>query len=378
MKNDFYLLVSILMCLGACGADKDQTATEPAILDEPGSVRTGMANLPIYRKMSGAVGGNPVVVDLQLDDSVFSGRYYYERIGAVIGLQGRLNSDGRMELTEYSQGRETGRFDGQWSTGTLSGQWRSPLGKSVDFSWIDDLRTGAEITFLYREKERCPSPEQLKAARPDDFLQPQCSRLEVSVPQIKVESAEVTKAVNRALLQHICIMEGGKAVTTIDEYVSAELPDEDQEFAFEKGFVTTILTNESGLLSIGVVYWIMNQGAAHPMPSVNHLNFDLATGKMLGLDDILRPGYRAALDTLGERQFVKVYGREGFEITPGQFQLSDDFSIQRDGLVFYFDVYEIGPYSAGVQEVFLPFAALGEWLKPGKMPSSWLSSVRLR
>jgi len=53
----------------------------------------------------------------------------------------------------------------------------------------------------------------------------------------------------------------------------------------------------------------------------------------------------------------------GFWFNEGNFKLNDNFLITTDGLKFFFNSYEIGPYAIGTTELLIPFSRIKNILK---------------
>jgi hypothetical protein len=106
-------------------------------------------------------------------------------------------------------------------------------------------------------------------------------------------------------------------------------------------------------------------GGAHGMYTSTFLNFDLKHIHQLVLDDIFIGDYRDTLSDLLWNQLMadqKVktkaelenmgYGSTG-ELTP-----IDNFYLGKEGITFYYNVYEFTPYAMGAIEITLPYAAI--------------------
>ena len=89
------------------------------------------------------------------------------------------------------------------------------------------------------------------------------------------------------------------------------------------------------------------------------------------LNDILSPGYEKVLNFLAEKDFRKIRELKpgesleaaGFWFKDGKFKLTDNFVIQKDGLKFLFNDYEIGPHVLGSTEIFVPYSDLKQIIK---------------
>ena len=53
----------------------------------------------------------------------------------------------------------------------------------------------------------------------------------------------------------------------------------------------------------------------------------------------------------------------GFEFPDNRFRLNDNYGFTNDGVVFFYNSYEIAPYAAGPSEVFIPYSEISDWLK---------------
>jgi hypothetical protein len=112
-----------------------------------------------------------------------------------------------------------------------------------------------------------------------------------------------------------------------------------------------------------------NTGGAHPLMVEILGSFDLEKGQLVMLSDLLNPGYSEALARLVEGELKRVRGldpetdlvAEGFFLEDG-FRVTENFAVLEDGLRFYYNPYEIGPYVLGPTDLTIPYTALTEWL----------------
>jgi hypothetical protein len=55
-------------------------------------------------------------------------------------------------------------------------------------------------------------------------------------------------------------------------------------------------------------------------------------------------------------------GKEGWDFEPGKFKINNNFIIQKRGLLFQFNAYEIGTYLTR-PSVFIPYAQIKDLIK---------------
>lgn len=104
-------------------------------------------------------------------------------------------------------------------------------------------------------------------------------------------------------------------------------------------------------------------GAAHPFHYSLTLNYDLAQGRELALDDLFTQdaGYLNVMSSyciaeLSKRDIGFFGGFErGAEPTPDNYR---NWNIAADGLIITFDEYQVAPYAAGPQTVTVPYSEL--------------------
>lgn len=107
-------------------------------------------------------------------------------------------------------------------------------------------------------------------------------------------------------------------------------------------------------------------GGAHPSEYVYLRNFDPQTGDSIGLGMVFNEEALIELTHLGENAFRKAkklgsdasYESEGYWFEDDQFELTDNFAFTEKGLWFYYNDYEIAPYSMGHSEFILPYSII--------------------
>lgn len=144
-------------------------------------------------------------------------------------------------------------------------------------------------------------------------------------------------------------------------------------YNYSKTIKTNIQYNEHSIL----VYQIDTYeytGGAHGMYSSNFINFDLTTGKQLHLADIFKADYKKELTRLLVAQLEKnnkVTSESelediGYFITE-PLAPTENFHIDKEGISFFYNVYEIAPYAMGTTVLKLTYPALQSLLKEGNV-----------
>jgi Protein of unknown function (DUF3298) len=106
-------------------------------------------------------------------------------------------------------------------------------------------------------------------------------------------------------------------------------------------------------------------GGAHGYYSTALASYDLATGKSIPLTEVVRD--TAALVPLLEKGFLAAKnsdepGGKLEEFLFPEFKhlpVTGNYCIEKEGLRFYYNPYEVGPWAIGATDVFLPWAQLG-------------------
>lgn len=110
-------------------------------------------------------------------------------------------------------------------------------------------------------------------------------------------------------------------------------------------------------------------GGAHPNSNMSFYTFDRETGKPLTLSDMVSD--TAALVKVVEKAFrqkqelLPQYNLEerGYFLRDGQFFLPANVGMSREGMVFYYNPYEIAAYALGPIEIVVPYEQLNGILR---------------
>jgi hypothetical protein len=111
-------------------------------------------------------------------------------------------------------------------------------------------------------------------------------------------------------------------------------------------------------------------GGAHPNTRRRLVSFDVATGRLLGPEDLTGDlgGFTAVVEAqlradrgLGPNDDMEA---AGFWLPEGEFTLPGNMGVVAEGILFHWDAYEIAPYAMGPIDVTIPVDDLSEVATP--------------
>ncbi len=112
-------------------------------------------------------------------------------------------------------------------------------------------------------------------------------------------------------------------------------------------------------------------GGAHGNYGEEYATFDIKTGKKLTWADVLINDKKFM--TLAELRFKQVNGlatskplseEDGFSFQNNQFSLSDNFGLTNDGLIMYYQPYQVAPFSFGATKILFKYFEVLDYLNP--------------
>ncbi|WP_347923474.1 DUF3298 and DUF4163 domain-containing protein [Pontimicrobium sp. SW4] len=195
--------------------------------------------------------------------------------------------------------------------------------------------------------------------------------IELNIPKAEGASAQA-KAINKTIENHIANMlvfleepsdtlQLKYAIKTFDsEYKSFKDGFGENAMVWDASVDGEVTYQSSELISIAINGYI-NSGGAHGNLNVTFFNFD-SSGTLLNLDDLF-------IDKEGLIKVAKTYFEEeikGSEVNyffGKPFSLPANIGFNDEGVVFFYNVYEIASYADGITEFTVPFEAIESFLK---------------
>lgn len=340
----------------------------------------------------------PFALDLCIEGSRIEGSWYRKDRGAWQIVQGMTRRDGGLTLIERNgEGQEIGRFTLRHrAPGEFTGTWRgTPDGeghpRTLDVTLREQMSGVAALTghalldkrFAYRNRRGADDPA-------GEFVHvgPELRALSYGT------SGEAVAGTRRALRDFLAggpMRESGlpawqrtaraRFLVEYDSAVAEVLAaGEDQpDYVLQWTEITRafVRLNECYLLVVENTTSAY-QGGAHGVYGSTYGIFDIMAGRRLGNADLFLPGAEARLRPILERKAREVMrervgapedtdasGGNSYFLHEGNFPITENIYLRRDGIGFHYNVYEIAAYAAGDFDLVLTWNELRGILRPG-------------
>jgi hypothetical protein len=206
----------------------------------------------------------------------------------------------------------------------------------------------------------------------------QCASYEVNYPEFSGLDSLTEKKIRREMEATVAMgnpeAEGKPMKQIAEDFIQEyedfkkEMPDAAGGWYYNAVVTVEVLTDTLISMTVQQDYYT---GGAHGGMETYFINVNPGTGAEFTLDNLLKSGYQKPLATIGEQVFRKVkeipdtasLNENYFEFADDTFQLNKNYGFRKEGILFYYNNYEIAPYAAGPSEVLIPYERIKEWLK---------------
>ena len=388
--NKFVFLLGISLTLVACSKAGDKETTgENAGANNVSAAESKPLPRFFYKKLAGKIGDNMFIsMDLTRNDSTLDGIYIYLSKKQPIEISGTIDGAGNVSLSEFVTVRtkegedlkETGKFTGKMDNSTFKGTW-SGGGKSFPFELTESKdKNYAQLSYESHVKSYKAQGKEGNGGATMDYAYCQ-------VTDCGSDAAKI--AINQSIMKEILMgsdIEGKQKMYAsmeqkIEDYIANFRKDakelnidnpEGMNLNYDDLLSTEVLYNNNHLLSIS--YFVSTyMGGAHPNSGVTYTNYDLNTGKILTLNDVLVSGYKSKLLPIAEKLFREQNGVGNQSLSDagyfdmdedkGKFSLAENVAFQADGLLFTYGQYEIAAYAMGMPGIKVPYTAIKDLIK---------------
>lgn len=326
-----------------------------------------------YQQFSGTI-GKTITLDFDLtfrnsynnDSSVF-GQYFYSKNGQPVYIDGVFRPDSSITLYEYNDtGVVKAEFNGTLIKGELFTGTRKDIKSKQEFPFSCTVnRRGIKVypaTYKAVNCARADSIKKLPAAKRENE-DTTCSSVTLSWMHFNSGNKQIDAVLSDSVMATVLSWNVAPSFGKLFDFQDATT-----EFYEVRENWVSVLYNERQLLSVLTGFYEYQFGAAHPGSTFEIRNYDLATGKQLKLKDVFGEKNLEELRKKAEIYFIRTNGAlEDWNFENGKFTLSENFSLTRGGLVLRYNVYEVGAYSQGAPEVFIPLTEIKPLAVPGSI-----------
>jgi hypothetical protein len=346
------------------------------------------AQEPFYMHMSGTIGdGISMNADLIRIDDKISGYYYYffmdtlarmdfgMRYGKALPVDGTIMADNSLEFSEFSKEIRGAIFKGALKDGVITGEWVSSDGKKTIPFILKEIYPEGTIAFnvyhlkdkgLLFEKKNSPAANidlTLLLPKPYANAAPVDSVNDVIFKEFFTGDSALTDPMDMLRYARELYFNNYRKANT-DIYQEGA-----SSFEWFKNKAVKIQYNENNFLSLEFFDY-GSTGGAHGLSISKFAVINLQDGNMLSLDTIFRPDYVNDL-----RDILNVQVRRQLDIEPGKdlreagffvefIDPTDNFYLNKDGIGFYYNQYDVAPFATGPVDVFVPYRMLKRIMDP--------------
>lgn len=337
-------------------------------------------NNTYYKRYSGTIAGQPVVLHLSSDNGALSASYYYIKQGKPIGIyfsKDTTIADGYL-VSEPSTTRADDReatWKIQLKDNTITGKWTSPDGtKTYDINLKEEYPAGSYQLSIWEKEDSI----RYKADRPEPVATIAYKLLRGSTAMKNEDIQFLEKLIMHELgadsLNTITIEDCVKK--QIDNYgkwyrgVLAEEPDSNLGESWNNYYSSVamdVIFNDNNWLVMemsGSEY----AGGAHGNYGVSYMNIDMQQKRVWKMEDVMTVDsnkLNLLLDAEARRYFA-IAATESFEdrLLTDKVLPNGNICITPTGINFVYNPYEIASYADGIITLFLPYSQLKDLLKP--------------
>ena len=197
--------------------------------------------------------------------------------------------------------------------------------------------------------------------------------VEINIPKA-VGDDEISKKINTKLNE---LLAASLQVATLDSIPARTLEESIDRFnktynnfktefpespmVWEAQIDGEITYQSDAIISLAITNY-QNTGGAHGNLVVSFLNFDVLTGNIIPNEKLFSDF--SSFKKLAEDYFhEEITGKEEDFFEPNNFTLPENIGYDDEGLILFYNTYEIAPYSSGITEIHIPYTKVENFLR---------------
>lgn len=176
-----------------------------------------------------------------------------------------------------------------------------------------------------------------------------------------VVSASISKSLNFDNPNHVSDKTVEEEISIFNTEFKAfknDFPDSAQ--VWEAQIDGDVMYQSPEIISIALTSY-MNTGGAHGILTIDVLNFDAQTGKQILNTDLFNN--TDEVSKIAKSYYVNFIKEN--DITPFEaetFKLPENIGFEKEGVLFFYNVYEVASYASGTIDFTIPYAEISSYL----------------
>ncbi|PNQ74922.1 DUF3298/DUF4163 domain-containing protein [Hanstruepera neustonica] len=194
---------------------------------------------------------------------------------------------------------------------------------------------------------------------------PENNLVEIFVPKAKGNnsvSEKINSKINESIIASLQIGDPEpvnsksveESITNFNnEYIKFKNEFPESPMVWEAQIDGEVSYQSESLISIAITSYL-NTGGAHGILTIRFLNFDTLTGDIISNNDLF--SNFSAFEELAKNHFNKeIADKKEDYFDPDNFTLPANIGFDDDGLILFYNTYEIAPYSSGITEIHMAY-----------------------
>ncbi len=181
-----------------------------------------------------------------------------------------------------------------------------------------------------------------------------CNHFYIEWPLIYGESAWINPRIEQKLQEYICGLIQSDQIDTVeytsnltDEFVLKHNRDASAEWDISCEYYGSFKNVHQFSVSHGGYYY----GAAHGFGYTQYFHLNSITGNEIHLQNLFNEMDLEKLSSFTLNKMIKEQEEIWVDDVKNAFFLSENFVLEANGITFYYNAYEIGPYAMGYPEI---------------------------
>ncbi len=334
-----------------------------------------------YYHFEGTIGTDmKVSMDILKTSEDIRGSYFYYSQGQPLNLSGR-EENGVWKLKEYDlNNNETGNWEIKVSGNQLTGTWFHQA-KKFNVNLTENYHSGLKLKNVEMKDEYQVSKDyglknylclyfpfpNLNPNKASNILKTICDSI---LSDINLK----TKDLNENSIQSEFKKEFERLRSDYEGFIANEKEMCDNApftCIWENSQLGYPVFNQNNILSYRNSMYAYN-GGAHGTYGTWHTNYNTLNGQMITLETLFKNDSEKNLISLLKTKLKQKYKTNNLDaVNLDEVFVPENIQISFGGIIFHYNPYEIGPYSLGAPEVFIPYSELKPYLA-NNHPLSWV------